>query len=198
MTKILDPQTDHHLISKAKQGGERAFTQLVKRYEQTVWGFAFKLCRDKEKAEESFQDTFINVYRKLDQFDSRSKFSTWLYTIVANNCLMNRRKRKLDGLLESLDDAPDVNDEAVQKQLQSWDDSPIETLMNKELRKIMDDAIQELPEEYKVVFVLRDLENRTAEETAKILTLSVPAVKSRLRRSRMFLRHKLHGVMKHH
>ena len=198
MTKTLDTQTEHHLIAKVKKGDERAFAQLVKQYEQTVWGFAFKLCRDKEKAEESFQDTFINVYRKIDQFDSRSKFSTWLYTIVANNCLMNRRKRKLDGLLESLDDAPDVNDEQVQKQLQSWDDSPIETLMNKELRKTMDDAIQELPDEYKVVFVLRDLENRTAEETAKILKLSVPAVKSRLRRSRMFLRHKLHGVMKHH
>jgi RNA polymerase sigma-70 factor (ECF subfamily) len=197
MTKTLDTQTEHHLIAKVKKGDERAFAQLVKQYEQTVYGFAFKLCRDKDKAEESFQDTFINVYRKIDQFDSRSKFSTWLYTIVANNCLMNRRKRKLDGLLESLDDAPDVNDESVQKQLQSWDDSPIETLMNKELRKTMDDAIQELPDEYKVVFVLRDLENRTAEETAKILKLSVPAVKSRLRRSRMFLRHKLHGVMKH-
>ncbi len=198
MTKTLDIQTEHHLIAKVKQGDERAFAQLVKQYEQMVYGFAFKLCRDKDKAEESFQDTFINVYRKIDQFDSRSKFSTWLYTIVANNCLMNRRKRKLDGLMESFDDAPDVNDEQVQKQLQSWDDSPIETLMNKELRKTMDDAIQELPDEYKVVFVLRDLENRTAEETAKILKLSVPAVKSRLRRSRMFLRHKLHGVMQHH
>lgn len=198
MTNTLDTQIEHQLIAKVKKGDERAFAQLVKQYEQTVYGFAFKLCRNKEKAEESFQDTFINVYRKIDQFDSRSKFSTWLYTIVANNCLMNRRKRKLDGLLESLDDAPDVNDEAVQKQLQSWDDSPIETLMNKELRKKMDDAIQELPDEYKVVFVLRDLENRTAEETAKILKLSVPAVKSRLRRSRMFLRHKLHGEMKQH
>jgi RNA polymerase sigma-70 factor (ECF subfamily) len=196
MTNTLDTQTERSLIAKVKQGDERAFSQLVKLYEQTVWGFAFKLCRDKDKAEESFQDTFINVYRKIDQFDSRSKFSTWLYTIVANNCLMSRRKRKLDGLLESLDDAPDVNDESVQKQLQSWDDSPIETLMNKELRKTMDDAIQELPAEYKVVFVLRDLENRTAEETAKILKISVPAVKSRLRRSRMFLRHKLHGTMK--
>ncbi len=198
MTKTLDTQTEHHLIAKVKKGDERAFAQLVKQYEQTVYGFAFKLCRDKDKAEESFQDTFINVYRKIDQFDSRSKFSTWLYTIVANNCLMNRRKRKLDGLMESFDDAPDVNDEQIQKQLQSWDDSPIETLMNKELRKTMDDAIQGLPDEYKVVFVLRDLENRTAEETAKILKLSVPAVKSRLRRSRMFLRHKLHGVMQHH
>ena len=108
---------------------------------------------------------------------------------------MNRRKRKLESLLESFDDAPDVEDEHVKKQLTAWDDSPIETMMNKEMREQMDAAIQELPDEYRVVFVLRDLEERTAEETAKILKLSVPAVKSRLRRSRIFLRHKLHGLM---
>jgi RNA polymerase sigma-70 factor (ECF subfamily) len=190
-----DLHTDAALIAKVKSGDERAFTQLVKRYEQTVWGFAFKLCRDKQKAEESFQDTFINVFRKIDQFDSRSKFSTWLYTIVANNCLMHRRKRKLEGLLESFDEIPDGDDPEVQKQLMSWDDSPIQTMMNTELRDRMDAAIQELPDEYKVVFVLRDLEEKTAEETAKILKLSVPAVKSRLRRSRIFLRHKLHDMM---
>ena len=195
MKATFDPHSETALIAKVKNGDERAFAQLVKLYEQTVWGFAFKLCRDKEKAEESFQDTFINVYRKIDQFDSRSKFSTWLYTIVANNCLMHRRKRKLEGLLESFDDAPDVENEDVQKQLAGWDDSPIETMMNKELREQMDTAIQELPDDYKVVFVLRDLEEKTAEETAKILKLSVPAVKSRLRRSRIFLRHKLHGLM---
>jgi RNA polymerase sigma-70 factor (ECF subfamily) len=190
-----DPRSDAALIAKVKQGDERAFAQLVKRYEQTVWGFAYKLCRDKSKADESFQDTFINVFRKIDQFDSRSKFSTWLYTIVANNCLMHRRKRKLEGLLESLDEAPDVENEDVQRQLASWDDSPVETLMNKELRDRMDAAIQELPDEYKAVFVLRDLEDKSAEETAKILKLTIPAVKSRLRRSRMFLRHKLHDAM---
>jgi len=195
MKQHTEPQTDAALITRVKQGDERAFTELVKRYEQTVWGFAFKLCRDKEKAEESFQDTFINVYRKIGQFDARSKFSTWLYTIVANNCLMHRRKRKLDGLMESYDEAPNPENEAVQRQLAAWDDSPIDTMMNKELRTRMDKAIQELPDEYRVVFVLRDLEDRTAEETAKILKLTVPAVKSRLRRSRIFLRHKLHDLM---
>ncbi len=193
----ISPETlnDAALIAKVKNGDERAFTLLVKRYEQTVWGFAFKLCRNQEKAEESYQDTFINVYRKIGQFDSRSKFSTWLYTIVANNCLMKRRKRKLDSLLESLDVAPDMESEDVQKQLAGWDDSPIETMMNKELREQMDAAIQELPSDYRVVFVLRDLEDKTAEETATILKLSIPAVKSRLRRSRIFLRHKLHSLM---
>jgi len=188
--------TDAQLISRIKKGDERAFSILVQRYEQTVWGFAYKLCRDKEKAEESFQDTFVNVFRKIDQFDGRSKFSTWLYTIVANNCLMKRRRRKLEDLLESYDQAPDVEDEKVEKQLASWDDTPAEKLLRGELKEQLDKAIQQLPDDYKVVFVLRDIEQKTAEETAKITGLSVPAVKSRLRRSRMFLRQQLHDFMK--
>lgn len=189
------PQTDTLLISRIKKGDERAFSSLVRRYENTVWGFAFKLCRDQEKAEESFQDTFVNVYRKIDQFDGRSKFSTWLYTIVANNCLMKRRRRKLEDLLESYDEPPDVEDEKVQKQLTAWNDTPMERLLQGELKEKLDEAIQQLPDDYKMIFVLRDLEQKTAEETAAITGLSVPAVKSRLRRSRIFLRQQLHEFM---
>jgi RNA polymerase sigma-70 factor (ECF subfamily) len=194
--KDLNPiPSDAVLISQIKKGDERAFSKLVQRYEQTVWGFAFKLCRDKEKAEESFQDTFVNVFRKIDQFDGRSKFSTWLYSIVANNCLMKRRRRKIEDLLESLDEPPDTEDETVQRQLVAWDDTPVEKLLHGELKEQLDAAIQKLPDDYRVVFVLRDLEQRTAEETSKITGLSVPAVKSRLRRSRIFLRQQLHEFM---
>lgn len=187
--------SDAVLIDRIRKGDERAFSKLVQRYEQTVWGFAFKLCRDREKAEESFQDTFVNVFRKIDQFDGRSKFSTWLYTIVANNCLMKRRRRKLEDLLESYDEAPDVEDASVQKQLASWDHTPVEQLLHGELKEQLDHAISTLPDDYRIVFVLRDLEQKTAEETSKITGLSVPAVKSRLRRSRIFLRQQLHGFM---
>jgi len=194
--KDLNPiPSDAVLISQIKKGDERAFSKLVQRYEQTVWGFAFKLCRDKDKAEESFQDTFVNVFRKIDQFDGRSKFSTWLYSIVANNCLMKRRRRKIEDLLESLDEPPDTEDETVQRQLVAWDDTPVEKLLHGELKEQLDAAIQKLPDDYRLVFVLRDLEQRTAEETSKITGLSVPAVKSRLRRSRIFLRQQLHEFM---
>ncbi|MHB1051301.1 MAG: RNA polymerase sigma factor [Bacteroidota bacterium] len=194
--KDLNPiPSDAVLISQIKKGDERAFSKLVQRYEQTVWGFAFKLCRDKDKAEESFQDTFVNVFRKIDQFDGRSKFSTWLYSIVANNCLMKRRRRKIEDLLESLDEPPDTEDETVQRQLVAWDDTPVEKLLHGELKEQLDAAIQKLPDDYRVVFVLRDLEQRTAEETSKITGLSVPAIKSRLRRSRIFLRQQLHEFM---
>lgn len=196
MKELPTTPTDAALIARIKKGDERAFTLLVRRYEQTVWGFAYKLCRDREKAEESFQDTFVNVYRKLGQFDGRSKFSTWLYTIVANNCLMKRRRRKLEDLLESYDEAPDTDDPSVHDQLASWDDTPAERLLQGELKETLDEAIRKLPDDYRIVFVLRDLEQRTAEETAAITGLSVPAVKSRLRRSRIFLREQLHGFMK--
>lgn len=189
------PLSDTQLITRIKKGDERAFSALVRRYENTVWGFAFKLCRDQEKAEESFQDTFVNVFRKIDQFDGRSKFSTWLYTIVANNCLMKRRRRKLEDLLESYDEPPDVDNENVQKQLAAWSDTPMEQLLHGELKEKLDEAIQRLPDDYKMIFVLRDLEQKTAEETSKITGLSVPAVKSRLRRSRIFLRQQLHEFM---
>jgi RNA polymerase sigma-70 factor, ECF subfamily len=186
---------DDELLNAARSGDEHAFTEVVRRYGSMVHGFSFKLCRDAQKAEESYQDTFINVYRKLDQFDGRSKFSTWLYSIVANNCLMKHRKRKLDAEMESLDSPLMDEDEHGTRYVQSWDDTPIETLMNTELRHQLDAAIRKLPAEYRVVFVLRDVEQQSAEETAKILHLSVPAVKSRLRRARVFLRDELHHYL---
>jgi RNA polymerase sigma-70 factor, ECF subfamily len=191
--------SDEELIKRAKKGDERAFTQLVKRYESLVYSFAFKMCRDEEKASETWQDTFVNVFRKLHQFDGRSKFTTWLYSIVTNSCKMKRRLRKLDQNsisielpVSSQDDGD--HDQPVQT-IPSWKDTPLDSMMDKELRTLLDDAIQQLPYEYRVVFVLRDVEGMSAEETGKILKLSVPAVKSRLRRARVFLREQLNPYM---
>lgn len=189
--------SDNALIRKAQAGDSHAFSELVKRYEQTVYGFSFKVCRNKEKAEETLQDTFINVFRKLDQFNGESKFSTWLYSIVTNNCLMKHRKRKIDEEMVHLDEPPSGDDEDhVRLTIPSWNETPAEELIRGELRSRLDEAIQSLPLDYRVVFILRDIENRGAEETAKILKLSVPAVKSRLRRARVFLREQLNDYMK--
>ena len=182
---------EEQLIANAKAGDARAFTALVKKYEQMVYGYSFKVCRDPEKASETLQDTFINVYRNLGQFNGKSKFSTWIYSIVTNNCLMNRRKRKIDQEMTYLDEPPGEKGEGNESPLLSWEDAPSEKLLNKELREHLDAAIQKLPVEYRVVFILCDIEDQTAEETAKILKLSVPAVKSRLRRARVFLRNEL-------
>jgi len=194
---------DRKIIQRARKGDEGAFRELVRTYQDMVYRFAFHVCRDEEKAAETLQDTFVNVYRKLGQFDGKSKFTTWLYRIVANNCLMKRRRRKMDLASISLstpegfrnDPLTDEDGNVIQT-VASWKPTPLESVIDAELREIMDRAILRLPVKYRIVFVLRDIEEKTAEETAKILKLSVPAVKSRLRRARMFLREQLHGYMK--
>jgi RNA polymerase sigma-70 factor (ECF subfamily) len=189
------PATDEELIARAVRGDERAFTQLVRRYEQLVFGVAMKVCRDREKAEEAVQDTFINVFRKLKQFRGGSKFSTWLYTIVVNSCRMNFRKRKIDAEMVSLDEPPTTDDAEQRIVIPAWGETPESGALSRELRARLDAAIEQLPPDYRVVFVLRDLEELSAEETAKILKLSIPAVKSRLRRARVFLRDRLSGYL---
>jgi RNA polymerase sigma-70 factor (ECF subfamily) len=196
-----DIATDEELIRDAKSGDRGAFTLLVKRYEDTVFRFSLKLCRDREKAEETLQDTFINVYRKLGSFDGKSKFSTWLYTVVANNCLMKRRKRKLQGLedsLELLDHPASSPDGRFAHQIDRWEESPADILLGKELRQLLDESILKLPEIYRAVFILRDVEGKSNEETAKVLSISQEAAKSRLRRARAFLREQLDPYMTSH
>jgi len=198
MRSLVEPtQHESELVRKARQGDKGAFSALVKRYESTVYGFAFKVCRNQEQAAETLQDTFVNVYRKLDQFDGRAKFSTWLYQIVTNNCLMKRRKRKIEEAALSLDAAEgekvgaDPEGAVPHQALASFKTTPQDEFVNKELRELLDEAILRLPMDQRIVFVLRDVEGRSSEEAAKILKLSVPAVKSRLRRARVFLREQL-------
>ena len=188
------PEPDQNLIHAAQKGDRKAFTALVRRYEDTVYRFAFKLCRDKEKADEVFQDTFINVFRKIGTFDGRSQFSTWLYTIVANNCLMRQRKRRIRQIedpLEVLDHPPATLEGHHTRQASPSPPTPADIVLDRELRSELDTAIRKLPEEYRVVFVLRDMEDRSTEETAAIAGISVEATKSRLRRARAFLRNEL-------
>lgn len=160
-----------------------------------MYKFSYKVCRDKQRAEEAMQDTFINMYRNLTSFDGRSKLSTWLYRIVANNCLMKARRRKLELLLESYDNPPVNADGTLAHNIPRWDETPADVLMKRELREVLDKAIMKLPMDYRIVFVLRDVEGNSNEETANILGLSVEATKSRLRRARAFLRDQLNPYM---
>jgi RNA polymerase sigma-70 factor, ECF subfamily len=160
-----------------------------------VYNFSFKVCRDKEKAAETLQDTFVNVYKKLEQFDKQSKFSTWLYSIVTNNCLMKRRTTKMAKASIRHDEVFDEESEHQHPTPAIWKTTPLDETMTKELRGLLDSAILKLPVDYRIAFILRDIEGKSAEETAEILNISVPAVKSRLRRARVFLREQLNGYM---
>ena len=186
------------LIAAARGGESGAFNELVRRYEETVYRYAFKLCRDREKAEETFQDTFINVYRKLSTFDGRSRFSTWLYAIVTNNCLMKHRRRKIREIEESLEalEAPATwPDGKYAHEIARWEETPADLMLDRELRDQIERAIGKLPPEYRIVFTLRDMEGTSTEETAAIVGISQEAAKSRLRRARAFLRQELTPYM---
>jgi RNA polymerase sigma-70 factor (ECF subfamily) len=193
-----DSPSDDQLIAAALGGDRGAFTALVERYEDTVYRFAFRVCRDRRKAEETLQDTFINVFRKLRSFDGKSKFSTWLFTIVTNNCRMKHRQRKsheLEESLEAYDAPPGRRDGESTTEIARWEETPADLLLDKELRTVLDRSIAALPLDYRTVFILRDVEGHTTEETARIVGISVEATKSRLRRARAFLRDRLDPYM---
>ena len=174
---------EQELIEAAKTGDKKAMAELVKSYEKTVYNFAFKVCRNPERAENTMQDTFMSMVKSLHQFDGNSKLSTWLYRIVSNHCLMEFRKRKHQFV--SIED----NDGLYENTFSSgWNTIPDNIVENRELKKVLDEAIQKLAPDYRIVFLLRDVEGLSTEETGKITELSVPAVKSRLHRARAFLR----------
>jgi RNA polymerase sigma-70 factor (ECF subfamily) len=180
------------LIEQAQQGDRKSLAKLVKNYEQTVYNFAFKVCRNKDKAEHAMQETFMSMVKSLKQFSGKSKLSTWLYTIVSNHCMMQARSNK-NKFTESLDNE-DVH--LNETEFAEWKVTPDQVTENNELKNILDEAIQKLPSDYKIVFLLRDVEGLSTEETGKIVDLSIPAVKSRLHRARAFLRNELNEVLR--
>ncbi len=186
--------TDNELIEAIKAGNTGALENLVSRYEKRVYNLAYRMLGNKEDAEDVLQDTFLNVIRSLKGFESRSSFSTWLYRVAANAALTRLRQRsrreKSEG--EFLDEVYSVQEAAhSQSKLVDWSDRPAERLLDEEAREVMEDAISELPEIYRVVFILRDVQGLPANEVAEVLDLTVPAVKSRLHRARLYLRNRL-------
>jgi RNA polymerase sigma-70 factor, ECF subfamily len=178
---------EKELVDLAKSGDRKALAQLVKDNEQTVYNFSFKICRDRDKAEHIMQETFYSMIKSLHQFDGNSKLSTWLYRIVSNHCLMLARKDKNKNFV-SIDNDDELYED---RYTADWTTIPNKSIENVELKKILDQSIDRLSPEYRLVFLLRDVEGLSTEETAELTELSVPAVKSRLHRARAFLRKEL-------
>lgn len=185
---------DRELIERAKAGDERAFTELYKRYRETVFNFSYTVCHNKDYAEEVVQDTFINVFRKLHQYDGRSKFSTWLYSIVVNNCQMQHRRSKLEQATVSIEELRDTTTRDSDEPIElpgMVDLQPDSIIISDELREALNRALQKLPLDYRLPFILRDLEGLNNEEAASVLGLTIAAFKSRLHRARSFIRTEL-------
>jgi RNA polymerase sigma-70 factor (ECF subfamily) len=178
------------LVAQARDGDTRAFGELVRRYEGKIFRLAQHITQNREDAEDVLQETFMKAYEHLDQFQGNSKFYTWIVRIAVNQALMKLRRRKTDKSV-SLDETIDTGEDTIVREIAAWDENPEQKFSREELGGVLDTAIESLEPLYRSVFVLRDIEELSTEETAEALSLSVPAVKSRLLRARLQLREKL-------
>ncbi|MGA2147429.1 MAG: sigma-70 family RNA polymerase sigma factor [Bryobacteraceae bacterium] len=178
------------LVAQARQNDALAFSELVRRYENKIFRLALHITQNREDAEDVLQESFLKAYEHLDQFQGNSKFYTWIVRIAVNQALMKLRRRKTDKSV-SLDEQFDTGEDTLVREIAAWDENPEQQFSREELGEILESAIQSLEPPYRSVFVLRDIEDFSTEETAQSLDLSIPAVKSRLLRARLQLREKL-------
>jgi RNA polymerase sigma-70 factor (ECF subfamily) len=196
----LSSLTDDELIARARQKDFSAFEALLERYEDKVFRLAYRFVRNESDAKEILQDTFLSVWRKLDTFKGDSQFSSWVYRVAANTALMRLRSQRRHPEISTEDLPPGFLDgfrpatgggEALAhlpSPGENWAKRPDEQLQSDELRRHIQAAVEALPELYRTVFLIRDVEGLSTEETAEVLGISVPTVKTRLHRARIALR----------
>lgn len=189
---VAEPELSEEmaLVHRARGGDSQAFGELVSKYERKIFRLAKNITQNDEDAEDILQETFIKAYEHLDKFQGNSKFYTWLVRIGVNESLMKLRKRKSDRTVP-LDEPVDTGEDPIVREIAVWGEDPEVKYSQEELRQILDEAVEGLKPAFRTVFVLRDIEELSTEETAETLGISIPAVKSRLLRARLQLREKL-------
>ncbi len=186
-TEVFD---ETPLVERARNGDAAAFSELVTRFERKIFRLAKHITQNDEDAEDVLQETFLKAYSHLDTFQGQSKFYTWIVRIAVNEALMKLRKRKSSRAV-SLDEPTDTGEDTMVREIAVWEENPEQKYSRDELRGILDKAVESLKPAFRTVFVLRDIEELSTEETASALDISIPAVKSRLLRARLQLREKL-------
>lgn len=194
------PDNDQELIERIRSGDYSAFETLVSRYERKVYALALKLTGNQADAEEIAQDVFLTIYQKLDGFRGESLLSSWIYRVTANAAFMklrDRRKRAKVDFDEGTAASTAGGDDAAMPTVTAtypqgdWSNTADVLMERGELGTKLSDAIAQLPEKFKLIFLLKDVQGLSNEEIADVVNMSVPAVKSRLHRARLFLREKL-------
>ena len=181
---------DLALVHACKSGNAVAFEELVKRYDTKLFRIAQHITHNRDDAQDAVQEAFLKVFRKLAQFQENSKFSTWLTRITVNESLMMLRKQRHNKEF-SIDNNFESEDHSLTSELADWARNPEELYRGFELRNILRSELQELQPGLRVVFVLRDIEGLSTEETAEVLESTPVAVKARLWRARLKLRERL-------
>ncbi|HXH07690.1 MAG TPA: RNA polymerase sigma factor [Vicinamibacterales bacterium] len=183
--------SDMEIVSRVRAGETALFEILVRRYNQRLYRVARAILRDEAEAEDAMQQAYVNAYLHLDQFADRASFSTWLTRIAAHEALARARRRARAAPAVAIDDPPPRAEEGMSL-LSSSDPSPEHQAFAGELRALLEAAIDALPQAYRSVFVLREVEGLSTAETAECLDLSEEAVKTRLHRAKQLLREALY------
>jgi RNA polymerase sigma-70 factor, ECF subfamily len=189
------PESDEALVARARAKDFGAFEELLGRYEDKVFRLAFRIVRNETDAKEILQETFVSIWRKLDTFKGDSQFGSWVYRIATNAALMRLRSQRRHpevstedlpiGYLDNYGQLPPAGE--------NWSKRPDDQLQSSELRAHIQASVDALPDIYRTVFVIRDVEGLSTEETAELLGISVPTVKTRLHRARIALRDAIGG-----
>jgi len=181
-------------------GDQNAFERFVQHFREKLFQYSWLMCGQREDAEEVAQETLLSVFRNLDQLREPRRLRSWVFRIAKNACLMKRRRSVFAPERElSLDDylpASTLNGEHRHIEIADWSRLPEDELLRLELRNQLHTAIRALPELYRTVLLLRDVEGLTTEDTARTLDVSVDVVKTRLHRARLALRQKLDGYLR--
>ena len=175
------------LIRRIRDGEHELFYELIRPYERRLYAAAFSILRNEADAEDAAQEAVLKAFRHIRQFRAESRFSTWLIQITVNEARMRRRKDR-SGMMESIDDTRDDEGNYVPRDLADWHEIPSEALERKEIREKLAQALASLGQKYREVFVLRDVQHLSIDETAKSLGISTASVKTRLLRARLMLR----------
>ncbi|MFQ5777600.1 MAG: sigma-70 family RNA polymerase sigma factor [Terriglobia bacterium] len=189
-------ENEASLVTEAKAGSAEAFATLVHQYDKNIYRVALNITGNREDAEDVLQESFLKAYTNLKRFKGDSRFYTWLVRIAVNESLMRLRKRRSDRSVPLDQPIETADQEALPREHQAWDPNPEQRYAQRELQEILARELSRLEPAFRTVVALRDLENLSTEETAELLDLSVPAVKSRLLRGRLKLRERLNRYFK--
>ena len=190
-----ETKSDIELAVDLLAGDERAFTEFVNAFHARLSQYSFLMCGHREDAEEVAQETLLKVFESIDQLRDPARLKTWVFRIARNECFMKRRKSvfapKVELSLDDLRPAKSGDGDARGIEIADWSSLPDDLLLDAELREAVAGAIQELPDTYRSVVLLRDVEELSTEEAAEVLEISPDAVKTRLHRGRLALRQHL-------
>ena len=190
-------ETDTNMISleSLKAGDREAFARLVDETSGHIYRVALQILGDEQDAEDVLQETYIKAFRSLPDFEGRSRLTTWLYRIAVNEALMMVRKRKPQAISVEESNSFDAEAESDRMEIVDWCCLPEGELLSSESRGFLDQAVQNLPVNLRVVFVMRDLEGLSIQDTAEALGLSENNVKTRLLRARLRLRQEYRCIL---